>query len=269
MICVDRSGSMATSMESNWLPQGGNLQRSAADELSRLVEVKEAFKNLVSRISAQRLPTHLGLVTFSRLPTTKQRITPVLYDFQNQLDEIQAEDLTSIYDSLLRAKEMLDEFRSSNPRVKCRIVVLTDGEDNHSASKAQDVCSILYKSDIVLDAIVIGTNETEDLFKMAKHTGGYAFHPQTRDMMFQIFLLDGCIDIGSRPDIEKVPIDSYATSKPKVADMDSIYDIPPRRAQPYEDDSFIALEGASKHFASMLDRQDSSSAPSGKLIPSP
>ena len=238
----------------------GQIRETAVSELNRLSEVKEIFKNLVSRISAYRLPTHIGLVTFSDQAKVEQQLTPILYDFQNRLDDIVAWGRTALFDSLVSAKEMLDKFSLSNPKAKCRIIVLTDGLDNESRYEQEDVCSKLYYSDIVLDAIVIGTKETQDLFKMAKHTGGYAFHPQTRDMLFQIFLLDGCLDIKSRPDIQKVAISNYASSVPKAADMQTIYDFPPCRTQPYENDSFIPLQGARKHFTSKLNRQERSSS---------
>lgn len=234
--------------------QRGQIKEMTVSELRRLSEVKEIFKNLVSRISAYRLPTHIGLVTFSHQAKVEQQLTPILYDLQNRLGNVVAGSGTALFDSLVTAKDMLDTFRSSNPTAKCRIIVLTDGEDNQSRYKPQDVCSKLYYSDIILDAIVIGTNATQDLFKMAKHTGGYAFHPQTRDMLFQIFLLDGCLDIKSRPDVQKVAMGNYASSVPKAADMQTIYDFPPCRTQPYENDSFIPLQGARRHFTSMFNR---------------
>ena len=240
--------------------QLGQTRETAASELSRLSEVKEIFKNLVSRISAYRLPTHIGLITFSATVKVDQHLTPILYDFQNRLDGTVASGMTSLFDSLMSAKTMLEEFRSNNPKAKCRIIALTDGLDNHSMCRPETVCSHLYDSDIVLDAIVIGTTATRDLFKMAKHTGGYAFHPQTRDMLFQIFLLDGSIDIKTRPDIQKVAISDYTISDPKTADMQTIYQFPPCRTQPYENDSFISLQDARKYFTTILNRQSRSSS---------
>ena len=240
--------------------QLGQTKETAVSELKRLSEVKETFKYLVSRISAYRLPTNIGLVTFSHQVKVEQQLTPILYDFQNRLDDIVPEGATALFDSLVTAKEMLDTFRSCNPAAKCRIIVLTDGLDNQSKFKPGDVCLKLHSSDIVLDAIVIGTNETQDLFKMAKHTGGYAFHPQTRDMLFQIFLLDGCLDIKSRPNIQKLEIGNYASSVPKAADMQTIYEFPPCRTQTYENDSFIPLQDARRHFTSMFKRLGSGSS---------
>ena len=244
----------AMGVDWNWqvgMPLGAKTDK--ADELSRLSEVKEVFKNLVSRISAYRLPTHLGLVTFSTREdiSVEQELTPVLYDFQHQLDNTTPSGSTAIFDALMEANDMLTNFEWEFPRAKRRIVILTDGEDNQSKCKPEEVCRELYNNDIVLDAIIIGSHATKDLFKIVKHTGGYAFNPSSRDLLFQIFLLDGCIDLKARPDIEKVAIESYDVSRPKAADMKTKYDIPPCRAHPNENDQFISLQEASKFFSTM------------------
>lgn len=243
-------------MGPKWM-DGQSVANSPEDEeLTRLSEVKEIFRNLVTRISAYRLPTHLGLVTFSGPENVRirQNLTPVLYDFQDRLKDIEPDRDTSIYDALVKATEMLDTFKLANPSTKCRIIVLTDGEDNHSRFLPENVCAELYTSDIVLDAIVIGTTKTSKLFKIAKHTGGYAFNPQSRSLLFQIFLLDGCIDLNARPDVKKIEIGAWSHSLPKSADMPTKYDFPPCRPLPNEDDSFISLRDANKYFATFLSR---------------
>jgi len=229
---------------------------ATGSELNRLSEVKEIFKNLVTRISAYRLPTHLGLVTFSNHQNVQvnQELTPVLYDFQDRLNDVSPEGETSIFDALMKAKSMLATFAVAHPEAKRRIILLTDGWDNASICTPEMACRELYNNDIVLDAIVIGTDKTLNLFKLAKHTGGYAFNPTSRDLLFQIFLLDGCIDIKTRPDIVKVPIYSYATSIPKTADMQTKYDFPSCRPHPHESDTFISLREANQYFTTMSNR---------------
>ncbi|PGH17433.1 hypothetical protein AJ80_04803 [Polytolypa hystricis UAMH7299] len=56
----------------------------------------------------------------------------------------------------------------------------------------------------IKNAAVIGTNETAELFKMVRNTGGYAFAPKTQWEFFQVFLLDTVVDIRTRPNIAKV-----------------------------------------------------------------
>lgn len=254
VICVDISGSMEAEMGAGWVEGqsdiGANLVQN---QFSRLTEVKDVFKNMVSRISAYNLPTHLGLVTFSRRVDVLQPLTPVLLNFQNRLDKVHAGGQTAIFDAIRKAKAMLIDLKARHPDLKTRIVVLTDGEDNSSFTFAPSLCRELYFTDIVLDAIVIGTDATSDLFKFAKHTGGYAFCPKTRSALFQIFLLETFIDLKTRPSINKPILYDYATSMPKSADMQTTYDFPPCRPHPNQNDHFISLRDAHR-FLSTLSR---------------
>lgn len=246
VICVDRSGSMASAMDCSWMP---NFE-TADEDLSRLSEVKEVFQNFVARTAAYKIATHLGLVVFSGRTdvTVNQDITPVLYDFKDRLMEIIPTELTAIWDALVQAKVMLLKFAAQNPTTRLRIIVLTDGEDNNSIQSAAVICRDLYNANIVLDSIVIGTNSTDSLFKMSKHTGGYAFCPKTRSALFQIFLLETFVDIKMRPDIVRVPFENFATSTPKSADMKDSLDFPQCRKHPNQSDTFISLREGARAF---------------------
>ncbi len=79
---------------------------------------------------------------------------------------------TALWDGLNVAKEMLVAFQAQHPKTKLRIIVLTDGCDNHSSTTPEAICRELYTAEIVLTPIVIGSGETADLFKISKHTGG-------------------------------------------------------------------------------------------------
>ena len=260
VVCVDRSSSMATRMSNDWTQNPQSSSNSTMNGWSRLSEVKEVFKNLVTRISAYRLPTHLGLVTFAdkKYIRVNQEITPVLYDFKDRLDEVVAQRSTAMFDAMLKAAIMLESFGSINAEAKRRIILLTDGEDNCSGIDPEALCKMLFEHDIVLDTIVIGTGQTRELFKMAKHTGGYAFNPKTRDLLFQNFLLDGFVDINTRPNIQKIAIDNYSLSLPKAADMQTKYDFPPRRSHKCETDNYISLKQAAKRYTRRSDSSSSS-----------
>jgi Ubiquitin-conjugating enzyme/von Willebrand factor type A domain len=265
VICVDRSGSMGNVMGSDWMERGTGANST---ELSRLSEVKEVFQNLVARIAAYKLPTQLGLVTFSDQSSVRinQALTPVLYDFKDQLMGIYPSGSTAMWDALIKAKEMLVALKAKNPAVRCRIIILTDGENNGSKYLPAFVCTSLYDADIVLDSIVIGTNSTCDLFKISMHTGGYAFCPKTRSALFQIFLLETLIDIKVRPDIVKVPIAYFPLSPPKRADMSTPFDIPPCRPHQNLYDTFIALRDASCYLAVMANRSSRTTSSASSIF---
>lgn len=122
----------------------------------------------------------------------------------------------------------------------------SDGDDNRSSFNPSVIAQQLCSKDIVLDSIVIGTDETDDLFKISTHTGGYAFSPKTKQALFQIFLLETMVDIRTRPDIAKVKFKKWETFVPKSPDMSSLYDFPPCRPHKNQGDEFCLLDAAEK-----------------------
>jgi uncharacterized protein YegL len=254
VICIDRSFSMSTELADGWLEGNGDSTQNAA--FSRLSEVKEVFKHLVTRLNAYRLNTHLGLVTFANHHDLQvnRPITQIAMNVSDDLDHVNASGYTALWDALVKSKDMLVTYKSKYPEAKLRIIALTDGENNNSNFTASYVCSELYDNNIMLDAIVIGTTGTADLFKIAKHTGGYAFAPKSRTAFFQISLLETFIDIRTRPDIVKMPIVNYASSIPKPADMQDIYSFPPCRPHANQDDNFIALQDAARFLTVISNR---------------
>ncbi|RDL38800.1 Uncharacterized protein BP5553_03140 [Venustampulla echinocandica] len=258
IICVDTSSSMASAMPYGWLLN----QNALGSNPSRLTEVKEFFKNQALRISALNLSTYLGLVTFAGSVVTNQPLTPLHLNFSHQLDGIQAAGNTAIFDALDRASGMLVELQHRYPQTKCRIILLTDGCDNNSKAVPFEISSRLYERNIVLDAIVIGSSETRELFKIAKNTGGYAFKPLTQQALFQIFLLETVSDIRTRPDIVRVKCNGsldWSIFVPKAADMSDPYNFPPCRPHPNQEDYFIALADAGQ-FMSRMSRRPGGSA---------
>lgn len=182
VVCMDISGTMARPMQTGWVATKGIVP-------SRLTEVKEFFKNLALRVSALQLSTYLGLVTFSSTLEVmiKQELTPVHLNFEDSVEDLAAQSSTAIIDGIDKAREMLCKLREAHPGVKCRIVLLTDGDDNASIRPPEPLCRDLLAHDVVLDSVVVGTDITRELFKMSKATGGYAFAPKTQQEFFQMF----------------------------------------------------------------------------------
>ena len=257
VICVDRSWSMDDKMPLGWNPS----ESDATTQPSRLHEVKDFFNHFSTRLCAYNLSTHTGLVTFSKTAEVVQPLTALQTQFTSRLDKIVARGMTAIYDALHHACGMLIEQKAKFPGTKCRVILLTDGEDNASSNTtAKTVCSRLFDNDVVLDAIVLGTSLTTDLFKIARSTGGYAFSPTTQRVFFQLFLLETLIDIRTRPDIQNQRVLDWDSFKPKEADMRDEYSFPPCRPHPNQTDNFIVLRDAKRYWGR---RQSHLNVPSG------
>jgi hypothetical protein len=244
VICFDLSWSMDDELGHDWV--------GAPNGFSKLDETKQVFKNVVGRMLGYQLVSNfIGVVTFS--DRSKVRVTRELsrlnkQEFKNMTGDMKADGLTALWDALEKAKEMLLDFKMKFPKAKLRIIALTDGEDNSSTTQPANICEDLYDAEIVLDSIVIGSCSTKDLFKISKHTGGYAFNPTSRLLLYQTFLLEPFLDISARPEIERIAFTDYNTFGPKKPDMQTEFDFPPCRKHPLEEGSFVSLSQASRFF---------------------
>lgn len=250
VICVDTSSSMRSELSSSWLDI--NMDKTKpSPELTRLDEAKNVFKDFVTRVVAQNLPTHIGLLKFSSNSRIHvlQSLHPLVVNSEAKLNNIQDGGSTAIWDALITAEEMLVAYKKTHPTTICRIIVLTDGEDNDSYKTPSLACERLLSNQIVLDAMVLGTHSTENLFSIVKHTGGYAFKPKTRADLFRIFILESFVNIQMRPPITRIPITNWDTASPKLADMESAFDFPPHRPHPNEHDDFVNLSDARRILA--------------------
>lgn len=220
-------------------------------ELTRLDEAKNVFKDFVNRVVAQNLPTHMGLLTFSSRSNIRelQSVHPLVVNSEAKLNNVKDGGRTAIWDALTTAEKMLVAYKEKHPNTICRIIILTDGEDNDSTKTPFLTCTRLLSNQIVLDAMVFGTHSTKFLFSIVKHTGGYAFNPKTRADLFRIFILESFVNIQMRPPISRLPMTNWDTTAPKPADMETAFDLPPHRPHPNEHDDFVNLGDARRILA--------------------
>jgi ubiquitin-conjugating enzyme/von Willebrand factor type A domain-containing protein len=244
VICIDVSKSMDDPMGFSWI--------GAENDLTKLDETKQVFANVIARMIGYQLNRNfIGVVTFSTMVKRVHELSRInKQEFHGMVGELKAEGMTALWDSLVVAKEMLVDFKTKHPSTKLRIIALTDGADNASNGTPNEVCQYLYDSQIVLDSIVIGSTKTKHLFKISKHTGGYAFKPSSRLLLFQTFLLEPFLDISVRPDVVRIPITNYNESAPKAQDMETTLDFPPCRRNPLESGTFFSLRRSKHYFSS-------------------
>jgi hypothetical protein len=262
IIVFDLSSSMNRPLGNNW---NGNLTQN---DLSRLDETKQVFRNLIARMIGYNLgSTYVGLVPFNTDVKEVSDLSRLRSDFRTKLENARPVGYTSLWDALMKAHDMLRAFKIDHPKTKLRVIALTDGIDNKSSATPEAVCRLMFNASIVVDSLVIGTAETKNLFKISKHTGGYAFNPTSRLLLFQTLLLEPFLDIHARPDIVRVPIVNWSTSTPKEAEMKTVYNFPPCRPHDLQVGAFISLDAASRFFttkrsASLLGQAQTMSASS-------
>jgi hypothetical protein len=267
VICFDLSYSMNDRLGDHWV--------GAPNDFTKLTETKQVFENVIGRMLGYQLVSNfVGVVTFSsreKIKVTRELSRINQQEFKDMVQDLRGGGNTALWDAIGMARDMLTAFKTEHANTKLRIIVLTDGINNHSINTPENICTSLYEEEIVLDSIVIGSCSTKDLFKISKHTGGYAFNPQSRLLLFQTFLLEPFLDISARPDIERIPVGNYEMSEPKLPDMRTLFDIPPLRKHQLEDGSFVSLNDAGRfftsHAATLVGQRNRSSVLACRIVP--
>jgi Ca-activated chloride channel family protein len=124
------------------------------------------------------------LVQFSDSPQVLQSFTTDITKLQNRLLLSRAKGSTSLYDALYLGMEMVTH--GSNGRKA--LLLITDGEDNHSRYSLSDVKSFAKEHDVMIYSIGIqddsdlqisGENGRAVLQELSELTGGAAFFPRS------------------------------------------------------------------------------------------
>jgi len=110
-------------------------------------------------------------LTVSNNASVKQELTPVFESFRRQLDKVSAGGDTAVYDALDSARRMLVNYRSDLPKLRKRIIIVTDGSDTSSEALPRVVCHALQKNSIIVDSVQVGEVPDSTLHSISIATG--------------------------------------------------------------------------------------------------
>ncbi|KAF8208048.1 hypothetical protein K438DRAFT_1667281, partial [Mycena galopus ATCC 62051] len=238
----------AIALESRaWVQNLGGARRAREDSrhLTRLHLLKELFNVFLNRASSfdTSVSLVLGLVTFSDKASADQELTPIFENFRKQLDRKEAGGDTSIYDALDSARRMLTQYRPDLPKLKKRIIIVSDGEDTTSTTSAQEVCLALQRAGVIVDSVQVGPTSDRVLHSISVATRGYRFSPNTSlaDAL-SIFDLETMLYSGDRspregePSVNRVEsmhmLRAYQNLARHPIDVIAVDRFPPRAAHP-------------------------------------
>ena len=142
-----------------------------------------AFAN---RTYGFRIPCIQGLVSFNNKVKLRCPLSPLVPDFEEQgLKNIKPESTTKLWDSLMKSCEEIIKFRKDSngkeiyQNAVSRILVISDGEDVKSTAKVEDVVKELIKNKIIVDSVIISSEDDCKMLCAVCHaTGGLAFRPE-------------------------------------------------------------------------------------------
>ena len=108
--------------------------------------------------------------------SVKQELTPVFENFRQELEKVDAEGDTAVYDALDQARGLLVNFRKDLPALRRRIIIVSDGDDTSSDTTARGVCKALVKNSIVVDSVQVGKEHNTVLHAISVATGMNTYH---------------------------------------------------------------------------------------------
>ena len=137
--------------------------------------------------------------------------------------------MTSLWDAINSAAADLIRFKPKYPQVRLRIICLTDGEDNNSASQPFPTSKYLVEHNITVDSIMLGS-DCQDLKSLSFATGGFAFSFTTKEEGFSLFESDSFLGLNFRHKADIPVLDTIEQFKSLATD--SFTPIPPPMRYP-------------------------------------
>jgi len=144
-----------------------SMLKKGFDDTAILKTQFEGVSEVIKEFVQERKSDRIGLITFADRAFIA---SPLTFDTDYLLEIIQKQKVglvgkkTAIYDSLIRAIYLLH-----NNKTKSKIVILlTDGKDNMSVTKFEDVLKFLKKSKIKLYIIGVGNKKELDSNRLSK-----------------------------------------------------------------------------------------------------
>jgi len=187
-IVIDHSGSMMEDISQLYDKDGMALYTLDANfnpvlpkgYTSPIDNAKKAVKSFVTSFDSQK--DFISIIGFSNTVDRKLSLTQNIEEINSIVDSMQADFSTALYDAMITS---IDEIKKSNG-VKI-LVVLTDGQDNSSKSKWNDVVDNAIKEDIPIYIIGLGNVNKDTLQLIAKSTKGQSYFTQSSSSLNTVY----------------------------------------------------------------------------------
>jgi len=167
--------------------------------LTRLQISKQLFNALLNRLVSYDMPKHLGVILFGAEVTEECKLTPFYEAFRQKIDKSTGQGDTHLFDALHHGAEQLVKWRETHPLAAVRLLVLSDGKDQGSQKSAHEVAKKLQQSNVIVDAIQVGSERDSDLRAICKATNGLVFAPMSIRTCLRICELDTMLCVHERP----------------------------------------------------------------------
>uniref|UniRef100_A0A6B2LAJ6 UBC core domain-containing protein n=1 Tax=Arcella intermedia TaxID=1963864 RepID=A0A6B2LAJ6_9EUKA len=173
--------------------------------------MKEMCQLFLNRLEALPFHTSVGLILFGSTVKEICKPTPVLEHLRDEFDSIELNGDTSLFDAIHIATATLQEYCKDHPKIRKRILCITDGLDTSSEVTPWILASVLQSHQIVLDSIILDKGaDNPDLTAVSKSSGGFAFAPETVRDAIKILELDTMLSLFERPELKPQKIEEQS-----------------------------------------------------------
>ncbi len=93
------------------------------------------------------------MITFDTSVKLSQPLTHVVESFRHAVNEMEADGDTALWDALALANDQLSEYGKKFPEAKRRIICLSDGADNKSLKRPQEVGNNIHVCTLIMRGI--------------------------------------------------------------------------------------------------------------------
>jgi Ca-activated chloride channel family protein len=188
-IVVDHSGSMlfdsAQLTHEQWKYlfseyEAGRMPVFPVGYVTPMDNAKLAIENFVKSFNSNK--DFVSFIGFSDYIDTRIKLTQDTSVVLNAIRTTTAYSGTALYDGIMLSLEYL---RNSNG-IRA-VVVLTDGEDNKSNTKYEQVIEEAIKDSIPIYTVGLGDANKDSLSMMARSTGGYFYYSSSASSLKTIY----------------------------------------------------------------------------------
>ena len=187
-IVIDHSGSMQQDNSQLFDKDGNALFSFDANfqpvfpkgYIAPIDNAKSAVKTFVATFNTKK--DFISVVGFSNVVDKKLPLTQNISQINSLIDSMSADFSTALYDAMITS---IDEIKKANG-VKV-LVVLTDGQDNSSKSKWNDVVDKANKENIPIYIIGLGDVNIDTLTLIAKSTKGKFYFTQSSNSLNTVY----------------------------------------------------------------------------------
>ena len=187
-IVIDHSGSMQVDYSQLYDKKGNplfsydaNLQPiPPKDYIAPIDNAKSAVKTFVSTFNTQK--DFISVVGFSNIVDNRLPLTQDILQINSLVDAMRADFSTALYDAMITS---IEEIKKADG-VKV-LVVLTDGQDNSSISKWNDVVDKANKENIPIYIIGLGDINIDTLTLIANSTKGKFYFTQSSNSLNTVY----------------------------------------------------------------------------------